>query len=723
MKEAKTNTKIVTTTCPYDCGSRCLLHVHIENNSVTKITTNKGKQASFKACLKGLSQKHVLHSSNRLTKPLLRNGPRGSGSFKAISWDDALNMVAHRLQKTQSNHGPKSILSIGYSGAMSALHNTIDLTHRFFRLIGGSVEVSGSTSLEGAKFASNTTFGSTSTGNSSDNFLRSKLIILWGWNPLVTRFGPDTFRHLTRAKKLGCKIIAVDPRFTQSAKLLAHRWIPIKPATDTAMLLAMAHVMIENELVDDTFLEHYTTGYEEFKTYVLGQKDGKPKTPQWASAITGVRVDEIQSLALEYATIKPAALVAGWAPGRTAYGEQYHRAAITLAAMTGNIGKIGGFCSGGEGKMEIGPMEQGSSVKENGSYSINIAETYKILLEGKKGGYPDDIKILYIVGCNLLNQLCNVNKGILALQQPDFIVCHELFMTPTATFADLVLPVRHFLEKEDIGTPWMGDPYCIYMHKGVDPLSGTRSDLEIFSELSKRMGFTGYAPQSESGWLKEFAVNKCSIQDFEAFKRKGIHQITHKKPIIAFQKQIEDLCSQYFETPSGKIEILSQRIEDLNNALIPSIPKYIVPWEGPSDKNRKLYPLQFISTHAKMRINSTLDNIPELKKHTDDRLWINTQDARERAIVNGDDILVFNQRGIFKTSAKVTDEIIKGVVSLDSGAWYQPGPQKIDIGGCVNTVTSDNISPAGAFACNSCLVEVVLAQYFQLALENIESLP
>ncbi len=704
---ADAESRVVTTSCDYDCGGRCLLKIHVNKGEITRIDAGEGPLPGLKACPRGLAQKEVVYAKDRLRQPLQRVGKRGSGEFKPISWEEALGVVAREVQRVKDQYGTSAIFLMDHTGSMSPLHGTFQkIGRRFFSFLGDYTTWWGNTSLEAAVFSSLFTFGDTFTGTSRDNFLHSRLIIMWGWNPVVTRFGPDTTHYLSQAKKAGARIICVDPRYTISAKALAEQWIPIKPGTDTAMLLAMAYVMIDEATYDHHFIDTYTVGFEKFKDYVKGEEDGVPKTPHWAEGITGVPAETIKQLARDYATLKPAALYASWAPGRTAFGEQYHRAASTLAAMTGNIGVTGGFASGGTGRIPLGLLSKTLPVPKSPSHFVHVTDIYDALLEGKAGGYPSDIKLLYIIGCNLLNQFLNTNKGVSALQRPEFIVAHELFLTPTARYADIVLPVTTALERTDIGQPWTGGPYFIHMDKAIEPLPQTKSDLAIFTELASRLGIPDYNDNSEEDWLREFAAATPDLPEYEVFKRAGVHRIPLEQPWVAFREQIEDPAHHRFPTPSGKIEIYSQQLAERQDPLLPPIPKYIPPWEGPDDPATSKFPIQMVTPHSRARVNSQWHGISRLDALADDTVWLNPGDARSRGIIDGNRVKIHNGRGQLLTTARVTEHVMPGVASLDAGAWFEPDSEGIDRGGCVNVLTRDKSSPGGSFACNSCLVEI-----------------
>ncbi|MEW6486342.1 MAG: molybdopterin-dependent oxidoreductase [Thermodesulfobacteriota bacterium] len=704
--DALDDVRRVRTACSYDCGGRCLLEVEASGDRVRHIGTDPAPDSRVRACGRGLAQGEVVRAPDRLTAPLRRVGERGSGDFAPVSWDEALATVAGELARVRDRYGPASVVLLDSYGSLGALHNTSNTARRFFSLFGGATTRWGNTSLEGAIFASRATFGAALTGSTRDTLLSSRLVFLWGWNPVVTRFGPDTVGYLEKAREQGAKIVCVDPRQSPSAAALADEWVPIRPGTDAAMLIAMAHVTIAEDLHDLAFLEAHTTGFERFAEYVLGRPDGVPKTPQWAEVVTGVPAETIERLARLYATVRPAALCTGWAPGRSAFGEQFHRAAQVLCAMTGNLGVEGGWVAGGTGILPLGSLAKSLPVPKAAGPQLHGTELYDALVRGKEGGYPVDPKLLYVVGCNFLNQLLDVRRGAQALQTPEFVVVHELFLTPTARHADLVLPVTHFLERDDVGQPWAGGPYVIGMEKALEPLPETRSDLEIFTELAARMGIAEYNDKADEEWLREMVAATPGLPDFETLKRQGVHRLDPDRPWVAFREQIEDPTRHRFRTPSGKIEIHSQKLAELDDPLVPPIPTYLTGWEGPGHALAARYPLQLVSPHSRGRINSQGDNIPRMKALADDALWLHPDDAAARDIADGDRVRVVSDRGELSALAKVTDRIMPGVVSLDAGAWYRPDAAGVDRGGSVNVLTGGRRSPGGAFPGSTCLVEV-----------------
>lgn len=729
--------KIVPSVCCHDCGGSCPLNIHVRDGRIVKIEARDVGFPAMRPCARGLLYHYRVYSGERLQYPMKRTGERGEGKFARISWDEALDEVAGQIARVRDTCGPTAILNLSWSGHFGRLHDATTLG-RFLNAAGGQTRIWGGTSYQGGLFASLATYGILDTGNDRADLLNSRMIILWGCNPAETIFGTETRWYLMQAKEKGAKIVCVDPRLTETASTLASSWIPIRPGTDAAMLAAMAYVIIEQGLQDQHFLDTYTIGFDKFRDYVTGVEDKIAKTPEWAESITGVPAETIRALAREYANTRPAAIIAGWAPGRTARGEQYHRATATLAAMTGNIGIHGGGTACLDLSSRALPLTE---IKDSKDYSFDMysdlpaldnpvdkdapphewavrgirkhtvdkihpSKIWDAILKGKSGGYFSDIKMAYIISGNALNQMCDTNKGVEALKKLEFLVVHDQFMTPTARFADIVLPNCTWCEYNEIKLPWFFGQYALYANKAIEPMYESKTDLDIFTLLAEKMGISGYNDKTEDEWLRLFAA-KHSIPDYEVFKTSGFYKVETPEPHVAFQEQIKDPENCLFPTPSGKIEIFSQRIADFNRPdILPSIPKYVEGWEGPTDSKRNQYPLQLITTHPPRRIHSQNDNIAWYRDRQPHEVWINPDDAAPRNIKDKDKVRVFNDRGAILIQARVTGRIIPGVVSIDEGRWYNPDSLALDRGGCANVLTRGEHSPGGAFCSNTVLAQV-----------------
>jgi anaerobic dimethyl sulfoxide reductase subunit A len=244
------------------------------------------------------------------------------------------------------------------------------------------------------------------------------------------------------------------------------------------------------------------------------------------------------------------------------------------------------------------------------------------------------------------------------------------------------------------------------MNKIVDAEQDVRSDLEILTEISERIGLEGFNELEDSKWFEKMLKSARGLPGLEELKSERFVKLDHEYPRAAFSEQIKDIDKNPFPTPSGKIEIFSNMFNDRNDPQIPPIPKYIPAWEGHEDKLTEKYPLQLVTPHARLRINSQLDNIKKLRTGREDYLWINPHDAEKRGINDGDTVIVFNSRGKIRVIANVTERILKKTVSLDEGKWYSPDIYGVDNGGNANLLTRDKMSPTGAFTGNTCLVQI-----------------
>ncbi|KKM93929.1 hypothetical protein LCGC14_1203480, partial [marine sediment metagenome] len=518
-----------------------------------------------------------------------------------------------------------------------------------------------------------------------------------------------------------------------------------------------AHVILKENLQDQEFLDKYTHGFDKYREYVMGEEDGIPKTPEWAEKICGVKASIIEDLAREYATTKPAALEDCQGPARSAMGGQYNRGAITLTAMTGNIGKPGGSAAGGLHGIPYGHMFRGIMIppgrntahpkgkslrgninpRDRLDTRVHVNKIFDAILKGKAGGYPADTKFAWFAVCNFVNQIGNANKSAKAMSREDlFTVVPELWLTPTAQYADIVLPVTGFSARSDLTRPWPSGPYFGHMNKAIEPIGECKDDITIAEELAEKLGIKNFkreelleqylknpqlAPMKgvldkyddiNDKWLRLLSTMaqdvRQHVKDYDKYKKEAIHRVDLKEPYIAFKKNIDDFENNPFPTPSGKIEIYSDQIASWNNPICPPIAKYTPTWENRDDPLTEKYPLQLISPHPRQRVHSELYKIEWLMEAIPHRMWINPADAAPRGIRNGDMCLTFNDRGTVAIEVFVTKRIIPGVVCIYEGAWYNPDENGIDRGACANTLTKDAMSEGGAAALKTCLVQVKL---------------
>ena len=714
---AKPGETVITSTCGHNCGGRCVVNAHVSDGRIVHISTDQRRwnpdHPPLPACARGVGQIERTYHPDRLKYPMRRSGPRGSGQFTRIAWDEALNQVAAQMKRIRSTYGHASVLDASRTGSLSMLHGRA-AAQRFLYRGGGCTDLWSSMSSEAEIYAVRTTYGPSveykASGRELTDFPNSKLILMWGWSPGDGTFGTGTMPALKHAKAKGVRIVCVDPRQTNTSRQLADEHVFIRPSTDTAALVAMAYVTVSENLHDQGYCDRHVLGFDNttpsYKSYVLGEIDGIPKTPAWAAAITGIPAETIRRLAIEFATSKPAAIQCGYAPGRTLNGEQFHRAAFALAAITGNVGIKGGnsgVSNGATGRNGVGSLPAGKNPIDARVSSPLLAD---LLARGKAGGYPSDIKMIYAAGGNLFNQAPNANKMAAHLDNVEFIVVQDHFLTPTARHADIVLPATTFWERNDVHTPWAGaGHYAIYMHQAIEPMYECRNDIDIFADLAERLGIEGYNDKTEEQWLRDLTGKV--VDDFEAFRDKGVARFDPPRDGVAFAAEIRG--EKPFSTPSGKIEIyatdLAKNPDPYGLGEISVIPTWTPP---PADPR---HPLQLCTPKSRARTHSIHGNQAQLSRVDPDTVWIHESDAKARNIRNGQAVRVFNDVGATILLAEVTTRIAPGVVSIKEGAWFTPDASGTDRKGCANALTLDRSAPSGATTYNTNQVEIEILRY------------
>ena len=484
---ARGEERIVWGACSVNCGSRCALRSHVRDDEVVWVETdNTGADIygdhQVRACLRGRSIRRRINHPDRLNYPMKRVGKRGEGKFVRISWEEALDTIADNLKRIVKEYGNEAVY-INYSSGIVGGNITrsspyASLVARLMNCYGGFLSHYGTYSTAQISCAMPYTYGS-NDGNSTSDIENSKLVVMFGNNPAETRMsGGGITYYLEQAReRSNARMIVIDPRYTDTAAGREDEWIPIRPGTDAALVAGIAWVLINENLVDQAFLDTYCVGYDEktlpadapknghYKAYILGQgDDGVAKTPQWASRITGIPVDRIIKLAREIGSTRPAYICQGWGPQRQANGELTSRAIAMLPILTGNVGINGGNSGARESTYTITiermPLPENPVKTQISCFSwtdaIDRGAEMTATRDGVRGKEKLDVPIKFIwnyAGNTIINQHSDINKTHEILQDEskcETIVVIENFMTSSAKYADILLPDLMTVEQEDI---------------------------------------------------------------------------------------------------------------------------------------------------------------------------------------------------------------------------------------------------------------------------------
>lgn len=735
----------VWSSCNVNCGSRCPLILTVSDGRITRVSPEPtgddeiGSQ-QIRPCVRGRAIRQRIYNPDRLKYPMKRIGTRGEGTFERISWDQAYREIAQRLRSTIDQYGNEAVYlqyaSGVIGGTMQACYGPGSFIARLMSQLGGYLNFYGTYSTAQISAAYPYFYGSSIPGNSFDDAANSQLLVLWGNNPHETRMsgGGETFVTQTIKRQAHTRVVTIDPRYTDTSVTIADEWVPIRPNTDAALVAGMAHVMISEALQDQVFLDRYCIGFDEdhlpagaasgssYRSYVLGDgPDGTPKTPDWAAAITGVPTATIVRLAREIAQAKPCMITQGWGPQRNVSGDASARAIFTMAAMTGNVGISGGGTGGREGYYTlplVGLPVVPNPVKTSISCftwtdAISRGAEMTAVADGVRGKDKLDVPIKFIwnhAGNTLINQHSDTRRTAKILADDSLcetIVVIDNHLTPSAKFADYLLPDVSGAERMDLingeSASTMG--YAIFGDQAIDPLWECQTIYEMCTGIARELGIADEFTEGKSyeDWLRgSVAASQKRVPglpDFDQLRAQGIFKQKGPStiPLADFRA---DPAAHPLKTPSGKIEIYSAALQTVADTWqlpdgdrITALPEYIAGLEGPEDPLREKYPLQCIGHHYKARTHSSYANSPWLREAHPQEVWINPVDASPRDIAHGDQVLVFNDRGTVRIPARVTERIAPGVVSIPQGAWYSPDADGVDIGGCINTLTTQHPTP------------------------------
>ena len=664
-----------------------------------------------------------LRHPTRVARPAVRRGwledgagatsRRGSDPFVEVSWDTAEELLAAELLRVRAEHGNEAIYggSYGWASAGRFQHAQSQL-HRFLGLLGGFTSSRGTYSLGTSEVLLPHLVGNAQAvlrGASSWPTITgsTELIVAFGGIPeknvFVTPGGVTRHTapgHLAALAERGVQVVLVSPLRGDLPEAVPAQWWPIVPATDTALMLGLAHTLAAEDLHDRDFLDRCCTGYDTFEHYLLGKADGVAKDADWAAAICGVQPAAIRALARRMAACRTLITVT-WSLQRIQHGEQPVWAGLALAAMLGQIGLPGGGFGHGYGSMgdvgDNGPlmrlpvMPQGRNPVRT---FIPVARIADMLLHpgaeydynGRRYTYPD-IRLVYWAGGNPFHHHQDLGRLSTAFGRPDTIVVHEPHWTATARRADIVLPATTSLEREDFGGG-RRDTHLIAMHRVVEPAGQARDDYDILAALAHRLGIGERFTEGRTArqwiehlyteWRRSLAASHPDLPPFAEFWAAGeIRLPPGPERFTLFEAFRADPVGAPLHTPSGRIEIASATIAGFGYPDCPGHPAWLEPDEWLGSERAARFPVHLIANQPSTRLHSQLDvgAVSQRGKVAGrEAVQLNPDDARERGIADGDVVRIFNDRGGCLAGAVLTDAVRRGVARLPTGAWFDPVP-------------------------------------------------
>jgi len=706
----------------------------------------------------------------RIPRPMVREGflrhgrksdgsRRGIDRFVPLSWDETLDLAAEALAGIKAEHGNEAIFGGCYGWASAGrFHHGISQAHRFLNMFGGYVSHRDTYSVGAGNVILPYVMGIPGmravfeSVQCEEMARHTGLLVSFGGvamkNSQVNSGGVGNHsgeRQLRALKAAGMRFVNITPLREDMAGFLDAQWIPIRPTTDTAVMLALAHTLYTEQLYDKDFIARYTVGFERLVPYLLGHTDGVAKDAAWAARIADIPAEVIVRLAREMAQ-KRTLISASWSLQRAEHGEQPWWMALVLASMLGYLGLPGGGINYGFGSVhhvgfqgrkpfnfKIGDLPQGANPV---STYIPVARIADMLLNpgavinynGRKIAYPD-IKGVVWGGGNPFHHHQDLNKLVRAWAKPEFVMVNEIYWTAMARRADIVFPVTSPVERDDIAGS-ANDYWLMPSRKAVEPHAQARHDYDVYTSLAERLGFKERFTEGRSAeeWLHHiYAVTVANaaqqgieLPDFDTFWRGGPICLAEKLPPARYniERFREDPERDPLPlTESGKIEIFCQTIADFGFADCIGHPAWFDKREWLGSGLARRFPLHLISNQPKTRLHSQLDHgvhSRDAKVKGREVMYVHPRAAADRGIKDGDIVRIFNDRGACLAAARVTEELRADVVLLPTGAWYDPvdpaSAGSLDAHGNPNVLTQDMGSSQLGQGCtaHSCLVEVEL---------------